>query len=223
MNAIFQYLRKVGGLFLLLLLLYFLAAFIGSLILINKNQGNDNLEIEVYLISNGVHTDIAVPTHTVIFNWTKLVDPQFTLSQKETNYLSFGWGDLDFYRTTPEWKDLTLKTAANSLFLKTPSALHVTFRDRMQDSENTVLVRLNKEQYQKLVSYIKGSFEYDTTGNTQPITNLHYNNYDVFYRAKGSLNLFNTCNTWANNGLKHSGVKACLWTPFSDGVLYPYH
>ncbi|HXU27639.1 MAG TPA: DUF2459 domain-containing protein, partial [Bacteroidia bacterium] len=45
---------------------------------------------------------------------------------------------------------------------------------------------------------------------------------DSFYEAVGVYGLFYTCNTWANNGLKYCGQKACLWTPFEKGIFYQY-
>ncbi|WP_432264675.1 DUF2459 domain-containing protein [Autumnicola psychrophila] len=56
----------------------------------------------------------------------------------------------------------------------------------------------------------------------RPVPNLHYNSRDAFYYAKGSLNPFKTCNTWINSGLKNSKMKACLWTPFTQGIFYHY-
>ncbi|MFO7721348.1 MAG: DUF2459 domain-containing protein, partial [Gillisia sp.] len=31
-----------------------------------------------------------------------------------------------------------------------------------------------------------------------------------------------TCNTWVNEALKHSGLKACLWTPIEEGIFLRY-
>ncbi|MFM7854609.1 MAG: DUF2459 domain-containing protein [Flammeovirgaceae bacterium] len=51
---------------------------------------------------------------------------------------------------------------------------------------------------------------------------LRYWDNDSFYEAKGTYNLFFTCNTWVNEGLKKAGLKACLWTPFDSGLLRKY-
>lgn len=222
MNKIFKYLRKGGSFLFLLLLLYFIAAFIGSLVRINRDEGIGEEEYKVFLMSNGIHTDIVLPIKTDIINWTEIVKPEHTISKNYTAYISFGWGDVEFYKNTPEWKDLSFYSAINSLFLKSPAALHVTFIEDISQKENVISLKVSRQQYRDLANYIQTSFEYDNMGNTQPIPNLHYNNSDVFYRSKGSLNLFNTCNTWVNSALKNSGLRACLWTPFADGILYHY-
>lgn len=189
----------------------------------NSDPKTRSEDIDIYLISNGMHIDIAVPFQTDFFNWSKVVKPQHSLSGiKSSNYVSFGWGDLQFYRTTPEWEDLTPETAFKSLFTKTPAAVHTTFLQRITEGEDIRRVTIDSIQYRKLSAYIVNTFEYDSLGNTRPVSGLHYNDNDVFYQATGSLNLFKTCNTWVNTGLKKSGLKACLWTPFVEGVFLRY-
>lgn len=77
-------------------------------------------------------------------------------------------------------------------------------------------------QYRLLSRYIQNAFIYDDKGNSQPVEDLHYSPQDAFYKAEGSLNLFYTCNIWVNGALKNSGLRACLWTPFEEGVFLSY-
>ena len=53
-------------------------------------------------------------------------------------------------------------------------------------------------------------------------TDAVYGNHDIFYEAKGSYNLFYTCNTWTNSALKAANQKASLWTVYDKGILYHY-
>ena len=53
-------------------------------------------------------------------------------------------------------------------------------------------------------------------------TDAVYGKNDAFYDAKESYNFTQTCNTWANNGLKTAGQKAALWTPSDFGIFYHY-
>lgn len=41
-------------------------------------------------------------------------------------------------------------------------------------------------------------------------TDAVYGINDAFYDAKGKYSFFETCNTWANDGLKEAGQKARL-------------
>lgn len=224
MRKIFNFLWKLVLTICTICLLYFVVALIGSVIPVNAHaEENNNNGIKIFILNNGVHTDIAVPIETETINWAGIVNPEHTIApQEKATYIGFGWGDLGFYKTTPQWDDLTLKTAFKALFLKTPAALHIRFYNTIMENEDVVSIEIDEQQYQKLADYLKNSFEYSKTGKIQPVPNLHYRNDDAFYRAKGSLNLFYTCNTWANEGLKAAGQKACLWTPFSDGIFFQY-
>lgn len=223
MTRIFNYIGKGLAFLFFLILLYFLIAGIGSILTVNKDRVLPREGIEIFLRTNGVHTSFTLPVKNEVFNWTKIVDPLHTLSQGEGyQYVSFGWGDLEFYQTTPNWSDLTFTTAFRALFLRTPSALNVEFHKDLIEDDTTVSIILTEQQYKKLVSFIEDSFETNLNGDPKPIPELHYNRNDVFYRAKRSLNIFYTCNTWTNNGLKNSGLKACLWTPFDKGIFYHY-
>lgn len=224
MRGLKLFLKILAGIIFIPPLIYMVLVFIGGIIPVNTNVDNSSPDIKIYLISNGMHTDIVLPAQTYMFDWNSLVKPEHTLSKRRNfKYISFGWGDLGFYANTPEWKDLTLDTGFKALFLKTPSAIHATFHNTIIDDEDTKTLYINNEHYQKLVEYIKDTFKYDeVSGDSQPVPGLHYSYNDAFYRARGSLNLFNTCNTWVNNGLKEADLRACLWTPFVEGIFYHY-
>ncbi len=223
MRHLGRFLKFLLGILIVPLLLYFAFVVIGAAIPVNSNPETIDPDINIYLISNGVHVDIAVPVKSKIIDWTEIVNPQHTL-MKPTNgsYISFGWGDLQFYENTPEWKDLTFKTAFKALFLKTPSAIHTRFHGGIPKNERIKALMIDSLQYRRLSEYIQNTFIYDDEGNSEPVEGLHYSGRDVFYKAKGSLHVFNTCNTWVNEALKHSGLKACLWTPFEEGIFLRY-
>jgi uncharacterized protein (TIGR02117 family) len=208
--------------FLILMLLYFVSAVTGSAISVNKDQPQGG-NITIYLRTNGVHTDYIFPVKNEIMHWQELVSPQYTLSKRANyNYISFGWGDLEFYQNTPEWSDLSFPTAMQAVFLPSPSAMHVEFESAPRFTQPVISVDISEAQYRDLVRYVAQSFELDASGNVIPVANLHYNQNDAFFRAKRSLNAFYTCNTWINNGLKNASLRACLWTPFDDGIFYQY-
>ncbi|WP_029034978.1 TIGR02117 family protein [Salinimicrobium terrae] len=208
--------------FLLLMLLYFVSAIIGSVIPVNTDQPEEG-RITIYLRTNGVHTDFVFPSRNEIMDWEELVTPDHTLSKRANfQYISFGWGDLEFYQNTPQWSDLTFPVAVKAIFLPTPSAMHVEFESAIRFNQPTIPVNITKEQYQDLVNFVSESFEKNASGNVIPVEDLHYNQNDAFFHAKRSLNSLYTCNTWVNNGLKNADLRACLWTPFDEGIFYQY-
>ncbi len=103
------------------------------------------------------------------------------------------------------------------------SAMHCTFYEKMQENDDCKKIMLTEKQYSDLVKFIKNRFKQDENGNFILIkTDAVYGKNDAFYDAKESYNFMQTCNTWANNGLKAAGQKAALWTPSDFGIFYHY-
>lgn len=203
--------------------LYFLFAFVFSRISVEKEQ-TENADITTYILSNGVHTDIVVPVNNEVFNWEAFMKRSDILSQDTTlDFVGFGWGDKGFFLETPTWADLTFKTAFKAAFGLGSSAMHVTYHKNLKQGKRCKQLKLSKEQYIRLVEYIKQRFDLNETNTSINIkTKAVYGITDAFYEAKGNYNLFKTCNTWTNTSLKVCGQKACLWTPFEGGIFYQY-
>ena len=179
--------------------------------------------VDIYLRSNGVHTDIVLPVTSELKDWNKQIDSKKTKSGKTGfKYIAVGWGDKGFYLDTPTWNDLTFKTAFNALFYLSSSAMHVTFYDNMTEGERCKKVSISKESYAEIISFIESSFEHVDSTAYILIPDVSYGNTDLFYEAKGRYNLFYTCNSWTNNCLKAGRMKACLWTLFDKGIFYQY-
>lgn len=168
---------------------------------------------EVYISTNGVHLEIIFPT-------SQLQDSLFVALQVPSGveYVSFGWGDKQFYLQTPTWDQLTLSTALKAAFLRSETALHVTRHYDRGSSWRPL--RLCDRQVDSLRTYIWQSFQQDTQGQLLEIPNAGYTRHDFFYEATGNYTLFHTCNNWVNIALKKASVKTALWSPFDLGVLY---
>lgn len=218
---------KVIGLTLLIIVGALLSYIIISLILswITISQEPDTKpEIDIYISTNGMHTDIIVPVKSDQIDWSKEIKFTDTISKDSTyNYIGFGWGDKEFYMNTPEWSDLNPKLALKATLGLNTSAIHTTFFKEMVESNDCKHISISQEQYTRLVQYIQKSFKRDANGNVIFIpTNLTYGDSDSFYEAIGHYSMVHTCNSWANSALKNSGQKACLWTPYEFGIFYHY-
>jgi uncharacterized protein (TIGR02117 family) len=218
---------KVLGLTILSLIIfvggYFLFAYFLSRITI-ENEKNSIAEMAIYIKTNGVHTDLIVPVKNDLIDWSKEVEFENTMS-KDTNmkWLGMGWGDKGFYLNTPTWADLKFSTAFKAMFAMSTTAIHATYYDTLSIGDSCLQIVISKDQYSRLINYINNSFQKDSYGHFINIkTNANYGKQDAFYEALGSYSMFHTCNTWANNGLKFCGLKACLWTPFDTGIFLKY-
>ncbi len=220
---------KFGGnsilalLFLTVLYLFFTIV----LTLIPSNIFSEQPEkgITIYIKSNGVHTDLVLPVANKFYNWDeKIYQEDFALTTDSARWASFGWGDKGFYLYTPDWADLKFSTAFNALFLPSPTAMHVSVAgDTPSENELTKKIILSDEQYLILCDYIFTSFQKDPNENFILISGYHYKGVnDNFYEAEGSYHLFNTCNNWANSGLKTVGVKTATWAPFDKCIFYHF-
>lgn len=205
-------------------LLYFAADAILSRIPGNLNIKQSAKQYDVYVMSNGVHTDIVFPVKTDIIDWTNVFPPINNISQDSIyNYIAIGWGDKGFYLNTPEWKDLTAKTALTAALGLGETALHVTYYKDVYTESLCYKVAIDSNQFVTLTNYVLASYEQSEKGNAIPIqTTAQYGNTDAFYEAKGAYSMFHSCNTWANLGLKKANMPSAVWTVFDKGILRHY-
>jgi len=187
---------------------YFLLAFCLSRITINAKPVNKS-EVAIYIMTNGVHTDIVMPAISDQINWTKEISYQNTLEADSSyQYVAVGWGDKKFYIETPGFEDLKLGTAIRAISGLSTSAMHTTYYQNISEDNDCKKIMISREQYKRLIDYVLNSFEKDKAGHLIPIkTPVHYDIGDAFYEAKGSYSIFKTCNTWTNAALKACGQK----------------
>ena len=220
-------LRRLGGFLggfidgvLIFVILYLLTFYVLSSIQVNTNYREPVEGVDIWLVSNGVHTDIAVPVKNEYKDWSEDIDYRETVAQDSSmEYLSFGWGDKGFYLDTPTWAELKPGVAFRASFWLSTTAMHATFYKSMPASEKSRKIRVGEEEYLKIVRYIDNQFQREN-GNVIFIPGVPtYGDNDSFYEAKNRYSIFFTCNSWTNQCLKQAGVKACVWTPFEKGLF----
>lgn len=226
MKFCLRYMFKGILIFISFIIIWGLLSYLTSLIIVNDeiNDGNNsNKKIEVYLLSNGVHTDIVVPKKNELYDWSKEIQVKETIAKDSTlNYLAIGWGDKGFYLETPTWSDLKVSTALKAVSGFNSTAMHVTFYKKIKEASDCKKILISSEDYIKMISLIKENFKINN-GSFQKInTTAVYGKNDVFYEANGHYTLFYTCNTWVNQVLKKSNQRAALWTISDTGILRHY-
>jgi len=205
------------------LMVYLLAALLCTFIPANTTFTEDTTAsgIQIFIKSNGVHTDIVVPVKSSVKDWSQEL---YGLQQRgnAVSYVAFGWGDKGFYLNTPTWADLKVSTAIKAAFWLGTSAMHVTYYPQKPvQNDRTRSVYISSDQYRVLVTYLNDSFHRKPDGTIELIPCCSYSGLNnEFYEGKGVYSLFNTCNTWTNRGLKAAGIKTAVWTPFEWSVMY---
>ncbi len=217
-------LLKTIGAIIGLVAIYVVFALLIPYIEIPKKTVTEPENIDIYLLTNGVHSDLVVPVKSAEFDWSKEIPFENTLSKRtDFKYLSIGWGDKGFYLDTPTWTELKVSTALKAAFWLGESAMHCTFYDEIKVGKDCKKITLTKPQYQELIAFIREKFDRDQNGKPILIkTDAVYGKDDAFYEAKGSYNFTETCNTWTNDGLKVAGQKAALWTATDRGIFQHY-
>ena len=223
-KKVYQFLFKFFLGLIGFLLVYILCAFVLPKIPVNSDVSAEGKTIPVYILSNGVHSDIVLPVKNHLFDWSQKVKFENTIAKDSTAQLvAFGWGDKGFYLETPTWDDLKFSTAFKAASGLSTSAIHATFYKSMKENDQCKKLLISESEYQKLVAFIVDSFQSNTDGFVKIETDAVYGKNDAFYEAKGSYSLFHTCNTWTNNALKSADQKAALWTPTDTGILCHYN
>lgn len=224
MKKYIKIILKVIVSFFAFILLYMLCAFLVPKISVNnKKTSNYNKQISIYILTNGVHTDLVLPIKNQYKNWSTQIKYSNTIAKDTTaKLIAMGWGDKGFYINTPTWADLKFSTAFKASTSLSSSAMHCTFYKGLNETKNCKKITISTIDYIKLVQYIEASFQENNKEFSYIKTNAVYGKNDAFYDAKGSYNLFYTCNTWANSALKTANQKAAIWTVTDTGIFQHY-
>jgi uncharacterized protein (TIGR02117 family) len=197
-----------------LCVLYVVAALLLGAMPANRDFAATRGGVVVAVCSNGVHTDFVLPVRSEEVDWSAIFPPQlYPTDVTRFDHIGIGWGDLDFYKSTPRWADFDIGIAFRALTGLGPAALHVQYRPGPGPSEDCRQATISLPQYRALVNYIAA-----TTASPVPAA-PGYGATDLFFPAQGRFSLIKSCNVWVGQGLKASGLPTGLWTPFSFQVL----
>lgn len=171
----------------------------------------------VYLISNDIHTDIAVPVRNSVFDWETFLNKD-DFKSRPTEWIEIGWGDRQFYFEMPTWDKFTLKLAADALFWPDPAIMHVTYLDSHPSTYSSAQkVEISFKTYQKIVETFKNRFD-QKEGRPILIPGKGYDETDNFYEAQGSYSIIRTCNAWTSEILAEAGLPRPMWGPTKHGL-----
>ncbi len=183
----------------------------------------ENKGITIYMRSDGIHTDFVFPVQSQVFDWREYISPEDTKGKDSTlKYIAIGWGDQGFFLNTPVWAELKASTAIDACFYLGKSAIHTNYLSELDFKYKHVQFKVSNKQYKKLIVYIKKTIKKNKYNKLDCIKNRGYWKTDSFYQTNGSYGLFNTCNSWINDGLKEADLPACLWSPFNSGIFHKY-
>lgn len=220
-NGFRKVLRIALALPFIAVLLYLLAAVVGSLVPRNSDWQEAPDGVLIFIRDNGVHVDLVLPASAAdvdLYDWvppSHLVDPR-----QARGWVAFGWGQREFYLETPRWRDITARSAARAVF-GGDALMHVQHIGRPRPSSSMRPLRLSRLAYHRLVATVTAGFV-TCHGRTIPLHGRSYGDDDAFYEAEGRYDAFQTSNQWTADALAQAGVRIGVWTPFAQGVTWRF-
>jgi uncharacterized protein (TIGR02117 family) len=196
------------------------AALIGSLIPVNRGWTEPANGTTVYIADNGIHADIVMPVEAQGLDWSPFVPgSDFASPNPADRWIAFGSGEERVYLNTPTWWDITPRTIWSAL----TGGNRVMHAEYVADPSYAAReIRLRPEEYRRLWAAIRADFAFDSSGRPQLIAHPGYGCCDAFYRATGRESAVRTCNSHVARWLRLAGVKASLWPPFVNGLVWRY-
>ncbi len=185
------------------------------------NYLKSKCHIQICVANTGIHTNIILPIKNDVLNWHNYLSIQSIGidNNSDYEYLSFGWGDRDFYLSTPNLVDFQLTTTFKALFLPTPAVMYVKGYKLLPTGDGVKCIRLNESDYLRLAGFIEATFKTDKSGKVVCIANGHTENAG-FYNAVGSYSILRNCNSWTGEALRMANVNTPIWDGLSTAIMF---
>jgi len=202
-------LRLVGS----ILGAYLAAAFIFSALTVSAKPHDCAKLQPIYIQHSAIHANLVIPTSSL----SKRFHENIKLPVR-SEFITVGVGDRNVYINSPNFGDIKLGHALKAVFWPTKRVLHAAPYNEV----GTDWIRLNlcPEQLAAIETYMLSSLSHGEDGLSQIVEGATYWGADRFYEADGHYSAFNSCNNWVNGAMKTAGLKAPLWSPFSQGIIY---
>lgn len=200
---------------------YLSAALIGGMLGHGGHAESGPAPIDIYVRTNGVHADLVLPMTALDIDWRQRLP--FAETDPGFDYLAFGWGDREFYLTTPSWADLRASTALKALGGLDSTVMHVEAApppSPLASRHPIAEMHLSEKQYRQLVDFVEASFMRNADGSPILIKGAHYGAHDLFFEARGHYSALDTCNEWTRDALEHADQRTPLWAPFDVALFH---
>jgi uncharacterized protein (TIGR02117 family) len=176
--------------------------------------------VVVFVNTNGVHTGIGMPVVNEVMDWRPLMPTAHLREPIAADYVFVGYGHRAFYLETESWADLSPRLALDAAFGGGAALVHVDHVQGPGEGAEQRALTLSKEEYRRLVAFVRARFTLDAAGRTVPLLGRGYGAHDMFYEAEGGYSLWLTCNEWTGRALRAAGVRMGFWTPLEQAVMW---
>lgn len=208
--------RRVFRVFLRTLALVAVIAALGMLMprpFWSADRGEGLPTRRIYVISNPIHTDIAIPVDAAVLERFRfLAEDGIPADGEGVRYLIFGRGGRAFYLETPTWSQLQAAPVLKALTVDA-AAMHVDVAGPIPESHPAVAgYDVGEARFAALLDFIAASFSRQAN-RPKFIPGAGYSASDGFYEAEGAFNALVGCNTWTARALRVAGLRTGWWNP----------
>ncbi len=168
--------------------------------------------ITIYVINNGIHSDIALPADLVMKRGGILAQAGRAAGKRQ--WLMYGWGDAGFYTESGLTPARVLDGLRALFWISNPSVIRVygTFSSPDKAFADPVAypVKISPAGFEAMARHIEASF---VTENGDPVPTPVVDNRDPFFRSREKFSMFRVCNNWTSDQLAAAGLPT---TPAFD-------
>ena len=166
-----------------------------------KEAKPDDTTQQVYVVSQGWHTGLVVPSSCL----PDSIWPE-AYPFEEYPYLQVGWGDKDFYQNK---EGFNLWYGVKAAVWPTESALQVVGLRKITNlqyyANQTISLPLNAQELDSLSSFILSEFAYDSAGLLVPLQDGLFGE-SRFFLGSRSYYFPRNSNVWTARALKQTGM-----------------
>ncbi|HMT41186.1 MAG TPA: DUF2459 domain-containing protein [Sphingorhabdus sp.] len=217
-NSVGTALRALISWPLLVIGLYFLAAFAGSSIPVNSDWREPDQGIPVFVETNGVHVSLIVPMSAAGEDFSDLIRPEhLSDSNIYGTHAMIGWGHGRVYRNARTWGDVKSGDIASAIIGSDETTLHIYHVIDPRPASHRKRFLVSQQAYKSIIASIRSTFRLTTGGRSKAYPAYGANN--LFYDSKGHYSAYTTCNEWTGAVLRKAGIRMGIWTPMPGGVM----
>jgi uncharacterized protein (TIGR02117 family) len=215
---LFKYNSRIFGGILIITSLFLIGAFIPRKW---SNYSQQACDYQICIANTGFHSNILIPTENNAYNWHDYlsIDKIGIDAADNYKYLSFGWGDKNFYMSVTTLSDINFSTAFKAAFLPTHSVMYVKGYRSLPKNIEVNCIKVDKANYLRLIEFIEASFQTTQNARITRIGNGHTSNAG-FYAAKGNYSILRTCNTWTGDALRKADINTPVWDALSFAIMF---
>ena len=174
----------------------------------------DGRIVEVYVVSNGYHAGLALPRAALAeFASGRGYPALIAVSQRFAafDWIEFGWGDREFYRSVPTLGDMNWRMALRALFYPgNQTVVHVvgvTGDPALAFKAEMMKVPLSQNGFDRMLERLNATFMPPDNGALADLGRGLYGP-SLFYPANGTFSIRRVCNHWIGDLLGAAGLPA---------------